>query len=732
MRVVRGRGNPRLAAIFAALVLGPLLVLAAAVAVSAGAATSTPYVQVVFENPDYGTLAVGRDGAAYGTRRDGTTISSYRLYRSVDEGRTWSARYDFPATSRLKGMSALSSGTLLAHIVNTDEYLYRSSDGGASWQPVLHFPLLYGVLTAHSVADDGSHAYVASYNTLNASSHTNWVWRSDDDGRTWSVVRETTSHRHAHGVQVDPASGAVYVAYGDSASQAAIERSRDRGDTWETLCTGTACLAVDLSFGNGFAVFGTDQPSGGASIRRVDLANGVSTKVRDIPGASYASFRIGDAFLVGTTREPNGAWPANDPDVHLYLSFDGAQTFVDGFQIPWRNPSGYIELRVQFAYPNGDFPIQVSGYGTIVARLVGSSPPPPPPSPPTNTALPAISGSAIQGETLAASPGSWSGAPTAFAYQWLRCDSAGAGCAAVAGAVSASFLLTATDAGSTLRVRVTASNAGGSSAATSAASAVVTVPPPPPPPSPPTNTALPAIGGSAVQGETLGASAGSWSGAPTAYAYQWLRCDVAGLGCAAVTGAVSASFVVAATDVGATLRVRVTASNAGGSSDAISAPTAVVTAPSPPPTVPSPPPVSPPSPPPSLPPAAPTPAPQPPTPQPSLEPPRAPTAVVLRARALTGGRWYWAERLAATILNGDRLCRRGGKCLDVERAICAGRPLDASGRRAWIWNTVRSDRLYRALRCSLRATGSGTWSIDLVVTSRSTYRALQLRILRAP
>jgi len=55
-------------------------------------------------------------------------------------------------------------------------------------------------------------------------------------------------------------------------------------------------------------------------------------------------------------------------------------------------------------------------------------PPPPPPSPPANTTPPAVSGSAQSGQALTASPGSWSGSPTSYAYQWQRCDSAGAAC----------------------------------------------------------------------------------------------------------------------------------------------------------------------------------------------------------------------------------------------------------------------------------------------------------------
>ncbi|HEX4187041.1 MAG TPA: S8 family serine peptidase [Solirubrobacteraceae bacterium] len=184
------------------------------------------------------------------------------------------------------------------------------------------------------------------------------------------------------------------------------------------------------------------------------------------------------------------------------------------------------------------------------------------PAVPTNTASPAISGTAKVGQTLNTSPGTWTESPSGYGYQWQRCDSSGASCATIEGAATAGYVVKTTDLGMTLRAAVTAWNSAGSSSPAGSEHTPVVQPG-----SVPVNGGPPAISGTPKTGQTLTASTGSWSESPTGYSYQWQRCDSSGAKCAAIEGAPSGTtYLIAAADAGSTIRVAVTASNGAGSS----------------------------------------------------------------------------------------------------------------------------------------------------------------------
>ncbi|HEV2071433.1 MAG TPA: hypothetical protein VGR26_16720, partial [Acidimicrobiales bacterium] len=166
-----------------------------------------------------------------------------------------------------------------------------------------------------------------------------------------------------------------------------------------------------------------------------------------------------------------------------------------------------------------------------------------------------------------ASDGTWSGSqPIDFAYQWRRTPAAGGVASDIVGATGRTYVPVAADAGSTIHVVVTATNAAGSATATSPPTAQVTAPA-----SPPTVTAPPSISGPAEVGQSLTASDGTWSGSqPIDFAYQWRRCDVNGRNCVDIRRATSRTYKLTRDDAGSTVQVVVSATNKAGSATATS------------------------------------------------------------------------------------------------------------------------------------------------------------------
>jgi hypothetical protein len=194
-------------------------------------------------------------------------------------------------------------------------------------------------------------------------------------------------------------------------------------------------------------------------------------------------------------------------------------------------------------------------------------------APPANTTSPTISGTPTVGQTLSASTGTWSNSPTSFAYQWLRCNGGGNNCVDVANGTQKSYTLVGADAGHTMRVRVTATNAEGSSPAQSAQTATVTSATSS---AAPKNTAPPAVSGTAKVGQQLTADTGAWSGNPTSFTLQWQRCDADAAICSNIVGATGKTYGIQNADLGYRLRVIVTARNAKGTATTPSALTSIV------------------------------------------------------------------------------------------------------------------------------------------------------------
>jgi hypothetical protein len=215
--------------------------------------------------------------------------------------------------------------------------------------------------------------------------------------------------------------------------------------------------------------------------------------------------------------------------------------------------------------------VQVTALNTVGHTAANSAPSEPVSiAPPFNNGLPNVTGTVQQGQTLSTSNGVWANGPSSFAYGWEQCDTAGNACTRITiGAFASTYVPVAGDVGHTLRSVVTAHNSSGDTSSESSQTTTVLIAPPAP-------TDLPQLSGSAVEGESVSGSQGEWANTPTTYAYQWLQCDASGNVCAPILGADASTYAPTITDVGHTLRLTISATNAGGSTTVTSGPSAIV------------------------------------------------------------------------------------------------------------------------------------------------------------
>lgn len=170
---------------------------------------------------------------------------------------------------------------------------------------------------------------------------------------------------------------------------------------------------------------------------------------------------------------------------------------------------------------------------------------------------PVLSGTAIVGETLTVTPGTYTGtAPVNLTYEWYRqldMDPP----EQIIGETGSTYELDAADDGHVVYATEIATNVVTAIENDTDPSDEVVYPIP-------VNTVLPALSGTPQEGVELTCSTGTWDNSPSSYTYQWYDVTAA----APIGGETTNAYTPDGSVVGHEILCLVTAHNSGGSSDA--------------------------------------------------------------------------------------------------------------------------------------------------------------------
>ncbi len=298
-------------------------------------------------------------------------VNNGGVWKTTDAGRTWSPIFDGQPTGSIGAIALAPSNPEVIYVgtgeglqrpdLSTGDGIYKSTDGGKTWR---HLGLRDGQQVSALIVDpkDPNRVFAAVLGHPYGPNPERGVFRSTDGGESWQKVLSRDENTGAVALAFDPANPRIVYADLWAARQAPWEvgasfngpgsglyKSADGGTTWAHLEQGLPTIAQGLGR-IGLAVAPSDpnriyaqvdadaehagtyrSDDAGASWKRVNAETRVSGR-----GGDFAEIRV-------DPKNPDVVWVAN---TSTYRSTDGARTFTplkgapggDDYHTIWINP----------------------------------------------------------------------------------------------------------------------------------------------------------------------------------------------------------------------------------------------------------------------------------------------------------------------------------------------------------------------------------------------------------
>ncbi len=347
------------------------------------------------------------------------------VWKSEDYGRTWDPIFDDQPTQSIGAMAVAPSDPSILYVASGEglarpdlsvgDGIYRSSDAGETW---VHLGLRDGQQIPALAVDprNPDRLFAAVLGHPYGPNPERGVFRSTDGGRTWEKVLYRDENTGAYDVDLDPADPEVVYAslweqrqgpweYGNSygGNEGGLYKSTDGGNTWHQLTNGLPEHIVQLNLAIApsdpnrlYAVLSTTLESPyesgeGLGFYRSDDAGAswyrVTTDARPVmligggdlpmPGVDPKNPDIVYSTSIVTVRSTDGGktWKSirgapggddyqniwinpNNPDIIFLASDQGAILTVDGGKT-WSSWYNQPTAQLYHVQTNNEFPYQV-------------------------------------------------------------------------------------------------------------------------------------------------------------------------------------------------------------------------------------------------------------------------------------------------------------------------------------------------------------------------------------
>ena len=313
-------------------------------------------IRVAPSNPDVVWVGTGSDGIR------SNVIVGRGVYRSDDAGKTWAFRglrdvgqIGAIVISPTNPDVALVAAQGMPFSNSTERGVYRTTDGGRSWQKVLFVNDSTGVTDLSAKPDDPNTLYASAWRgvrrpwaIVSGSKDDGGIYRSTDGGSTWTKLAGglPTGIIGKSNIAVSPASPRrVYVLMEAEKPKAGVYRSDDAGDTWTQVSSMNALLLRPFYYTNIDA----------------DPTNADNVWVQN--ETMWKSTDAGKNFVAINT--PHGdnhdIWfNPTDPDVMIQSNDGGANVSMDGART-WSTQYNQSTSEIYQVFLDTHYPYRVYG-----------------------------------------------------------------------------------------------------------------------------------------------------------------------------------------------------------------------------------------------------------------------------------------------------------------------------------------------------------------------------------